>query len=65
MTLNISPETKQEVIEKFDGHKFLKNVPMTYRSDQREWDSSDKLRSWLEENKFSVAANGVIYDTQE
>ena len=65
MTLNISPETKQEVIEDFDGHKFIKNVPMTYRSDQREWNSPDELRSWLEENKYSVAANGVTYDTQE
>ena len=65
MTLNVSPETKQEVVENFDGHKFIKNVPMEYRSDQGSWDSPKQLREYLESNKYSIAANGVIYDTSE
>ena len=29
------------------------------------WESPQALRTYLTENKYSVAANGVIYDTKQ
>jgi len=65
MTLNVSPETKIGKIEGFDNHKYLKNIPMEYSMDDNGWESPVALRSYLTENKYSIAANGVVYDTKE
>jgi len=66
MTLNVSPETKVGKIEGFDNHKYLKNIPMEYSmGEDAGWESPVALRSYLTENKYSIAANGVVYDTKE
>jgi DNA polymerase elongation subunit (family B) len=65
MTLNISPETKIGKIENFDGHKYIKDIPMEYSMDKDGWESPQALRAYLLENKYSIAANGVVYDTKQ
>jgi DNA polymerase elongation subunit (family B) len=59
MTLNISPEMKVTKLDGFNGQNFVKNVDPVDNagSDIKE------LKSYLTENNFSIAANGVIYDT--
>ena len=64
MTLNISPETKVTKLSNFDGHKYIKNVGTHYTDDWNGWETSEDLRKYLEDNKYSIAANGVVYDTQ-
>ena len=64
MTLNISPETKVTKLQKFDGHGYVKNVGQHYSDDWNGWETSQDLRDYLEKNKYSIAANGVVYDTQ-
>jgi len=58
MTLNISPETKIKKLDGFNGQNFVKNV------EPIDNDGTDikELKSYLTENNFSIAANGVIYD---
>ena len=65
MTLNVSPETKIGKLEDFDGHKYIKDIPMEYSMGKDGWESPQALRTYLTENKYSVAANGVIYDTKQ
>ena len=65
MTLNVSPETKIGKIEGFDNHKYLKNIPMEYSMGEDGWESPVALRRYLTVNKYSIAANGVVYDTKE
>ena len=65
MTLNISPETKIGKIENFDGHKYIKDIPMEYSMGKDGWESPQALRAYLLENKYSIAANGVVYDTKQ
>tara|TARA_R110002074_G_scaffold326791_2_gene497278 strand:+ start:1410 stop:3890 length:2481 start_codon:yes stop_codon:yes gene_type:complete len=64
MTLNISPETKVTKLSNFDGHKYIKNTGTHYTDEWNGWETSEELRKYLEENKYSIAANGVVYDTQ-
>ena len=64
MTLNISPETKVTKLQSFDGHTYIKNKGTHYTDDWNGWETAQDLRDYLEKNKYSIAANGVIYDTQ-
>ena len=64
MTLNISPETKVTKLEKFDGHQYVKDKGQHYSDQWNGWETSKDLREYLEKNKYSIAANGVVYDTQ-
>jgi DNA polymerase elongation subunit (family B) len=64
MTLNISPETKVTKLEKFDPKGYIKNTGQHYSDQWNGWETSQDLRDYLEKNKYSIAANGVVYDTQ-
>ena len=65
MTLNISPETKLFKLDKFDGKEYVKNTGTHYSSRDTGWATSEELRNHLETNKYSIAANGVVYKTDE
>ena len=64
MTLNISPETKVTKLENFDSKGYIKNTGQHYSDQWNGWETSHDLREYLESNKYSIAANGVVYDTQ-
>jgi DNA polymerase elongation subunit (family B) len=64
MTLNISPETKVTKMRTFDGNKYVKNQGTHYTDEWNGWETTQDLRDYLESNKYSIAANGVVYDTQ-
>jgi DNA polymerase elongation subunit (family B) len=64
MTCNISPETKIGKIVGFDANKFVRNEEMflTLMPGSHGF-TTDTLRNWLAENKYSIASNGVVYNT--
>jgi DNA polymerase elongation subunit (family B) len=64
MTLSVSPETKVLKLDKFDGIEFVKNKGTHYSSKGKGWATADELRDYLKENQYSIAANGVVYDTK-
>lgn len=63
MTLGISPETKVFKLDKFDGIEYVKDRGTHYSSKNMGWATAAELREYLKENKYSIAANGVVYDT--
>jgi DNA polymerase elongation subunit (family B) len=63
MTLGISPETKVFKLDKFDGIEYVKDKGAHYSSRNKGWATAAELREYLKENKYSIAANGVVYDT--
>ena len=65
MTLNISPETKITKLDKFDSKMYIKNKGQHYSDGWNGWETSEDLRGYLQKNKYSIAANGVVYDTQK
>ena len=62
MTLNISPETKIGKIQDWDAQKFVKGEVDTYYIGDDSI-SKENLKSYLDQSKFSVASNGVLYRT--
>ena len=60
MTINISPETKIGKIQNWDANKFIKGEIDYYQLDG-ERISKENLKKYLEESKYSVASNGVLY----
>ena len=62
MTLNISPESKIGKIQDWDANKFIKGEVDTYYIGE-DTISRDNLKKYLEQSKFSVASNGVLYRT--
>jgi DNA polymerase elongation subunit (family B) len=64
MTLGISPETKVTKIENFDGHKFVKGQSTHLTDGWNGWETTDELQKYLNDNEYSIAANGVVYDTK-
>ena len=64
MTLNISPETKIGKIQDWDANKFVKGEVDTYYIGDNSI-SKENLRKYLDESKFSVASNGVLYRTDQ
>jgi len=62
MTLNISPETKVAKIHDWDSNKFLKGEVDTYNIGD-DTITKDNLKKYLEQSKFSVSSNGVLYRT--
>jgi len=64
MTLNISPETKIGKIEDWDANKFVKGEVDTYYIGENSI-SKENLRKYLDDSKFSIASNGVLYRTDE
>ena len=68
MTLNISPETKIGKIIEFDRKELFKNDEHKFNlwiGDECYEKSSKDIRKFLEKNKFSLASNGVFYDTKK
>ena len=64
MTCNISPETKIGKIVGFDGHKFIRGEEMHLTlMPGNEGYTTETLKEWLTANKYSIAANGVVYKT--
>jgi len=63
MTLGISPETKVFKLDKFDGVDYVKDKGTHYSSRNKGWATAAELRQYLKDNKYSIAANGVVYDT--
>ena len=62
MTLNISPETKIGKIDNWDAQKFIKGEVDTYYIGDSTI-SRENLRKYLDDSKFSVSSNGVLYRT--
>lgn len=66
MTLNISPETKVGVIHDFNEEDLLLNnyisKSVTIGNDTVE---IDDIKEWLQENRYSVATNGAVYETNK
>jgi len=62
MTLNISPETKIAKIQDWDAQKFLKGEVDTYYIGD-DTITRENLQKYLEQSKYSVASNGVLYRT--
>jgi DNA polymerase elongation subunit (family B) len=62
-TLNMSPETKMFKLDNWDKDQFVTNPDyvFTLKAKSKKWTSAE-FRAYLIENKFSVAANGVVYD---
>lgn len=65
MTLGISPETKVFKLDKFDGIEYVKDKGTHYSSRNKGWATAAELREYLKENNYSIAANGVVYDTSK
>ena len=64
MTLNISPESKIGKIQDWDANKFVKGEVDTYYIGDDSI-SKENLKEYLEQSKFSVASNGVLYRTDQ
>jgi len=62
MTLNISPETKMGKILDWDADKFIRGERDEYIING-ERVSREKLQKFLEKYKYTVAPNGVMYNT--
>lgn len=64
MTLNISPETKVFKMSDWDPMAFARNEEKNYvislNNNNKEFSTSE-FRSFLKQNNFSIASNGVIY----
>ena len=64
MTLNISPETKVAKIHNWDANKFIKGEIDTYTIGD-DTIKKENLKDYLNDSKFSVSSNGVLYRTDE
>lgn len=62
MSLNISPETKIGKISDWDSSKFIRGEVENYYIGT-DVISRDNLKKYLEESKYSIASNGVLYRT--
>ena len=62
MTLNISPESKVGKINNWDAQKFVKGEIDTYTIGD-DTITKENLRKYLDDSKFSVSSNGVLYRT--
>lgn len=66
MSLNISPETKIGVIQKWDESDLMKpdliSKTVTINDEHVE---IDDVADWLTANNYSVASNGAVYDTSK
>ena len=62
MTLNISPETKIAKVQDWDANKFIKGEVDTYYIGE-DTITRENLQKYLEQSKYSIASNGVLYRT--
>jgi DNA polymerase elongation subunit (family B) len=64
MSINISPETKVGKIEDWDAQKFIKGEISEYRIGDN-YITKENLQKLFEKSKYSIASNGVMYDTSK
>ena len=64
MTLNISPESKVGKIQDWDANKFVKGEVDTYYIGD-DTITKENLKRYLDESKYAVSSNGVLYRTDE
>jgi DNA polymerase elongation subunit (family B) len=64
MSINISPETKMGKVEDWDAQKFIKGEVDEYRIGEK-YITKENLKKLLEESKYSIASNGVMYRTDK
>lgn len=62
MTLNISPETKVAKIDNWNAESFIRGEIDNFTINE-ETISKEVLRQFLDEYKYTVASNGVMYRT--
>lgn len=64
ISLNISPETVVSKVEGWDVEKYLRNEYKTVKMAGTEY-PIDEFKKMMEEKKFSIASNGVIYSNDK
>jgi DNA polymerase elongation subunit (family B) len=64
MTTNISPETKVAKISNWDAQKFMKGEIDTFNIGEKTI-TKENLRKLLDESKYAVSSNGVLYRTDK
>jgi DNA polymerase elongation subunit (family B) len=64
MTTNISPETKVAKISNWDAQKFMKGEIDTFFIGEKTI-TKENLRKLLDESKYTVSSNGVLYTTDK
>jgi DNA polymerase elongation subunit (family B) len=64
MTTNISPETKVAKISNWDAQKFMKGEIDTFNIGEKTI-TKENLRKLLDESKYAVSSNGVLYTTDK
>lgn len=64
MSLNISPETKIGKIDNWDAGDYIKGVQKNYTVDG-ELISKEQIENFLKQYKYSIASNGVLYNTDK
>lgn len=64
ISLNISPETVVSKVEGWNIEKYLKNEYTTIKMGGTEY-SIDDFKKMMEEKRFSIASNGVIYNNDK
>lgn len=64
ISLNISPETVVSKVSNWDIERYLKNEMDVIMLGDSNYTLSE-FRNMMENNKFSIASNGVIYKTDE
>jgi len=60
MSLNISPETKIGVIENWNQEYLLQSDAVSVIINNQ---TIPDVKQWLQDNKYTVASNGAVYDT--
>ena len=63
MTLNISPETKIAKIEDWSAESFVRGTKESYIVDGKIV-THEKLKEFLDKYKYTVASNGVMYNSE-
>lgn len=63
MTLNISPETKIAKIEDWSAEQFVRGTKESYIVDGKIV-THEKLKEFLDKYKYTVASNGVMYNSE-
>lgn len=64
MSLNISPENKIGKIENWNAEEYVKNIDKEYIVDGQVI-TRDQIETFFKTYKYSVASNGVLYDTEK
>jgi DNA polymerase elongation subunit (family B) len=64
ISLNISPETVISKVDDWDVEKYLRNEYTSIRMSGSEY-TVDEFKKMMDEKKFSIASNGVIYSNDK